>query len=120
MTYRCLLVDDNERFLRSARRLLEREGATVVATVTSGADAIATAGGAEIDVSLVDVKLGGESGATVADDLARRGLGGRILLVSTLGEEEVLDLVTRSAAVGFVPKSALSVAAIDAALAQAA
>ena len=76
MNLRCLIVDDSERFVRSARRLLEREGATVVATATTGAEAIAAAATLEVDVSLVDVQLGGESGARVADALARAAWAG--------------------------------------------
>lgn len=114
MNLRCLIVDDSERFVRSARRLLEREGATVVATATTAAEAIAAAATLEVDVSLVDVQLGAESGARVADALARRGLGGRILLISTRGADDLADLLAGSAAVGFVPKSDLSVAAIRA------
>ncbi|GAA1863885.1 response regulator [Asanoa iriomotensis] len=110
---RCLIVDDSERFVRSARRLLEREGATVVATVATGADALAAAAATPVDVSLVDVQLGGESGVGVADALARRGLGGTILLISTLAADDVADLLAGSAAVGFVAKSDLSVAAIQ-------
>ncbi|MEV4756342.1 response regulator [Micromonospora sp. NPDC049559] len=116
MTYRYLIVDDSERFLRSARRLLEREGATVVAAVSTGDDAIAAATATPVDVSLVDVYLGGENGADVADALSRRGLGGKILLVSTRAAEDVVDVVTQSAAVGFLPKSDISVAAIRAIL----
>jgi len=112
---RCLIVDDSERFARSARRLLEREGA-VVATATTGAEALAVAATLEVDVSLVDVQLGSESGARVADAMAARGLGGRILLISTRGADDLADLLAGSAAVGFVPKSDLSVAAIEAAL----
>ncbi|GIF68663.1 response regulator [Asanoa ishikariensis] len=108
-----LIVDDSERFVRSARRLLEREGA-VVATAATGAEAIAVAAALSVDVSLVDVQLGTESGPRVADALAARGLGGRILLISTRGADDLADLLAGSAAVGFVPKSDLSVAAIRA------
>ncbi|WP_245870866.1 response regulator [Asanoa hainanensis] len=110
-----LIVDDSERFVRSARRLLEREGA-VVATAATGAEALAVAGALPVDVSLVDVQLGAENGASVADALAAARLGGRILLISTRGADDLADLLAGSAAVGFVPKSDLSVAAIEAAL----
>ncbi|MEV4538159.1 response regulator [Asanoa sp. NPDC049518] len=113
MNLRCLIVDDSERFVRSARRLLEREGA-VVTTASSSAEALAAAAALEVDVSLVDVQLGAESGARLADELAAQGLGGRILLISTRGADDLADLVAGSAAVGFVPKSDLSVAAIRA------
>jgi len=117
MSYRCLLVDDNEQFRQSAQRLLRREGVDVVAVASTGAEALAAAAAADVDVSLVDVNLAdGEDGTAVADALAARGLGGRILLVSTLDADDVAELVDVSAAVGFVPKAQLGLDAIEAAL----
>jgi DNA-binding NarL/FixJ family response regulator len=117
MRYRCLLVDDSEQFLQSAQRLLCREGVVVVGMAATGAEAITAASGGEIDFSLVDVHLAAENGGEVADALASRGLGGRILLVSTLDADDVADLVEASAAVGFVPKAQLCLSAIERALA---
>jgi DNA-binding NarL/FixJ family response regulator len=117
MRYRCLLVDDSEQFLQSAQRLLRREGVVVVGVAATGAEAISAAAAGEVDFSLVDVHLAAENGGAVADALASRGLGGRILLVSTLDADDVADLVEGSAAVGFVPKGQLCLSAIEAALA---
>jgi DNA-binding NarL/FixJ family response regulator len=118
MRYRCLLVDDSEQFLQSAQRLLRREGVLVVGVAATGAEALTAAAGREVDFSLVDVNLAAEDGAAVADALASRGLGGRILLVSTLDADDVADLVETSAAVGFVPKAELCLSAIENALAR--
>ncbi|GGK72330.1 response regulator [Mangrovihabitans endophyticus] len=117
MRYRCLLVDDSARFVRSARRLLGREGVDVVAVAATRAEAITAAGAAAVDFSLIDVQLAGDNGAAVADALARRGVGGRIVLVSALDAEDVAELVAGSAAVGFVAKAHLSRAAIERVLA---
>jgi CheY-like chemotaxis protein len=67
------------------------------------------------DVTLVDVDLGGESGFDVVRRLAEdpRLDAGRLILVSAHAEEDLLDLIEASPAVGFLDKPALSVAAIE-------
>jgi DNA-binding NarL/FixJ family response regulator len=111
---RCLLVDDNRRFLQTARSCLERQGLAVVGTATTIAEALAQAGAHAPDVVLVDIALGEESGF----DLARRlvetfpWLRGRVVLISTRGEEDFADLIDASPAAGFVPKSMLSAHAV--------
>jgi PleD family two-component response regulator len=59
MPLRCLLVDDNGTFLEAARRLLEREGVTVVGVASSIAEALREARALLPDVILVDIGLGG-------------------------------------------------------------
>jgi DNA-binding NarL/FixJ family response regulator len=66
----------------------------------------------------VDIDLGEESGLELTDGLAavQQGL---IILTSTHAEADFADLIARSAAAGFIPKTELSASAIHA-LAQAA
>jgi two-component system, NarL family, nitrate/nitrite response regulator NarL len=59
MPLQCLLVDDNGTFLEAARRLLEREGVTVVGVASSIAEALREARALLPDVILVDIGLGG-------------------------------------------------------------
>src|ERR1700682_6137648 len=68
MPIRLLIVDDNAHFLEAARRLLEREGITVVGVASTTLDALRRAEELRPDVTLVDIELGQESGF----DLARR------------------------------------------------
>jgi len=116
MRYRCLLVDDSELFVRAARSLLQREGLDVVATASTAAEAVAAAAAHPVDVSLIDIQLGPDDGTVLADELVRRRLGGRVLLVSALDRDDVADLVAASSADGFVPKDQLGRAAIERAL----
>ncbi|MEU4428338.1 response regulator [Actinoplanes sp. NPDC024001] len=108
MTLRCLLVDDNHHFLAAARDLLEREGLEVVATATTGAQAMTRAAELAPDVALVDIKLGGESGF----DLARQ-LPVPVIMISTHAEEDYADLIASSPAIGFLAKTALSARAVQ-------
>jgi DNA-binding NarL/FixJ family response regulator len=104
---RCLIVDDNPRFLDAARLLLEREGMTVVGVATTSAEALRREEELRPDVVLVDIRLGDESGF----DLARR-LSGPVILISTYALSEYPDKIAASPAAGFIPKAELSVSAI--------
>jgi DNA-binding NarL/FixJ family response regulator len=112
MRLRCLIVDDNLRFLEAASTSLERQGIDVVGTATTGDHALSRATALEPDVALVDITLGAESGF----ELARRLVGAlpdlRILLISTRGPEDYADMITTSPAIGFVSKSHLSAAVV--------
>lgn len=110
---RCVIVDDNERFLAVARSSLERGGLEVVGTATTTTDALATIDALKPDVVLVDITLGSESGL----DLARRIVaatpsGPPVVLISTHREEDVAELVSASPAAGFVWKADLSARAV--------
>ena len=64
------------------------------------------------DVVLVDIMLGSENGFDLARRLAEDDGGVRVVLVSTHAEADFADLIAETPAVGFVPKSELSAAAI--------
>ena len=115
MALRCLIVDDNHRFLDAARDLLEGEDVTVAAVASTGAEAVRRAEEVRPDVALVDIDLGEENGFDVARRLAGDDPDGRphIILISTYAESDVTDLVAESPAVGFLSKSDLSRRAID-------
>jgi DNA-binding NarL/FixJ family response regulator len=111
MRLRCLIVDDNTRFLEAARASLERQGVEVLGVATTAEDALRRAAALRPDVALVDIGLGEASGF----ELARRmvdALPVRIVLISTRGEDEYADMVAESPAVGFLSKSHLSVSAL--------
>jgi CheY-like chemotaxis protein len=131
MPIRCLVVDDNPRFERIARELLEQEGIDVVGSAADTDEAIRLARKLRPDVALVDINLGRESGLNLArllrgepDGQARDaphedddGAPARaVILISTHAEEEFAELIEASPAVGFIPKSRLSLEAIEALL----
>lgn len=114
MTLRCLIVDDNRRFLDAARGLLERQGITVVGEASTSAEALRLAVALQPDVTLLDIDLGGESGCELARRLSRETntAPSRMILISTHAEEDYADLIAASPAVGFLSKSTLSAGAI--------
>lgn len=109
---RCLIVDDSLRFLDAARALLGRQGIEVVGVASTGAEALQRATALRPDVTLVDIDLGGESGFDVARRLRRDANPAPVILISTHAEDDYIDLIKASPALGFLPKSALSVRAI--------
>jgi two-component system, NarL family, nitrate/nitrite response regulator NarL len=112
MAVRCLIVDDNEAFLASARRLLEAQGLQVVGAASSGPEALRLTSELSADVALVDVELDGESGFDVARQLAGAEPPVKVLLISMYREDELADLIADSPAAGFLPKSRLSAASV--------
>ena len=113
MGRRCLIVDDNAGYLSEARNLLLRQGMSVVGMASTSRDALAIAASGRPDVALVDVDLGAESGLDVARALALSDEPVPVILISAYAEKDLRDLLDDSPAVGFLPKSVLSRAAID-------
>lgn len=109
---RCVIVDDSAGFRRAATRLLGGGGIEVVGAVSDGEQALRLCDELRPDVALVDVALGAESGFEVAERLQRAAHRPVVILTSTYPEQDLAEAIAASPAVGFVPKSALSVAAI--------
>jgi FixJ family two-component response regulator len=65
-------------------------------------------------VTLLDVDLGGESGFDVARRLTEHGDSGagEVILISTHSEDELVDLIKESPAIGFLGKPSLSATTI--------
>lgn len=110
---RCLIVDDNPLYLSEARNLLQRQGMSVVGVASNGADALAIAASDRPDVVLLDVDLGAESGLDVARALAMGDEQLTVILISAYAEKDLGELLDESPALGFLPKSIVSRAAID-------
>ena len=117
---RCLLVDDSEEFLASAKRLLESQGIDIVGSATSGDEALTLAATLGPDVALVDIELADEDGIELAQQIEERAPSTRVILISAYDREDLLDLISGSSAVGFLPKRLLRRDAIDGLLGDAA
>ena len=109
---RCLIVDDNASFLEAAKNLLEREGFDVVGVASTAADAVQQVETLRPDVALVDIMLGSESGFDLARRLGEVDRDLTVILISTHSEADLADMIAETPAVGFLPKSELSAAAV--------
>jgi DNA-binding NarL/FixJ family response regulator len=115
----CLIVDDSAVYLDAARDHLERQGVTVIAIASTGDEALRMAAAHSPDFALVDVDLGDESGLDVARALATSSQPVPVILISAYPEADLQDFLEASRAIGFLPKSALSLKAIDELLSKA-
>jgi DNA-binding NarL/FixJ family response regulator len=121
MTLRCVIVDDSPDVLRAASELLEGEGIAVVGVAATGDEALSVTEEVEPDVVLVDIVLGPESGFELVRRLVQnaRAAACRAILISTHDEADFVVSIATSPAIGFLPKSDLSAAAIHRLLAPA-
>ena len=90
----------------------------MVAVATSSAEGLRRVIDLQPDVILVDIDLGEESGFDVVEQLHRNRSGASVptILISTHAEDDFAELVAASSALAFIPKAALSGAAIRDAL----
>ena len=107
MSFRCLLVDDSEEFLASAVRLLESLGFVIVATASNSSDAMRKVIELTPDIAFVDIELGTQDGIALAEELQGLSSSLRVILISAYDRDDMRDLISDSAAIGFLPKSDL-------------
>jgi len=114
-----LVVDDHAGFRATARRMLERDGWTVVGEAADGSTALTEAAALRPDVVLLDVGLPDADGFGVADDLASQNAGGpAIVLISSRDRSAYGGRIAASPALGFIAKDDLDGPALRALLAQ--
>ena len=119
---RLLIVDDNAHFLEAARDLLEREGMTVVAVASTSAEALRPRRRAPArrhprrrrSRRRQRFRPGARSSPPRAV-----GLRSPVILISATPEQDLVELIDDSPAIGFVSKSDLSGRAIVGLLARA-
>jgi DNA-binding NarL/FixJ family response regulator len=106
---RCLLVDDNQAFVETARRVLDPNGVKVTGTASNIADAVLRVSELRPDIVLIDVMLGDENGFDLARRLAQLDAPGlSVIMISSGTEADYSDLMAESTALGFLPKTELS------------
>jgi DNA-binding NarL/FixJ family response regulator len=101
---RCLIVDDSASFIHAATAMLAGSHVVIVGAACTGAEAIDGTIRLHPDVVLLDVDLGAESGFDVAGRLRSAGVPA-VILMSSHAEQDLIDLIEASSALGFIPKS---------------
>ena len=109
-----LIVDDHARFRASARALLEAEGFDVVGEAGDGEAALEAVAELRPDIVLLDIQLPDIDGFVVADRIASTIAPPAVVLVSSRDAAAYGDRLRPAAVCGFIPKSALSGAAVAA------
>lgn len=107
---RCVIVDDNERFIDLAAELLTREGFEVVGRAGRRGDALRQIIETRPDLALIDLFLGDESGVELVTEIVRLGLAARtcLLLISSCEPSDLHEIFELSVAHGYLSKLDLS------------
>jgi DNA-binding NarL/FixJ family response regulator len=111
-----LIVDDHPSFRASARLLLESEGFDVIGEAEDGEGALEAVQQLAPQVLLLDVQLPDIDGFEVAARLTANGDSPAIVLTSSRDVSDLGPLSQRQGVRGFIPKSELSGAALEALL----
>jgi CheY-like chemotaxis protein len=111
---RVLIVDDHPVFRSSARTLLELDGFEIVGEAGDGASGVELARELEPELVLLDIALPDTTGFDVAERLA--GGPSKVVLTSSREQRDLGRRLSRSGAVGFLPKDQLSGSALAALL----
>jgi DNA-binding NarL/FixJ family response regulator len=107
-----LIVDDHAGFRVAARTLLEAEGFSVVGEAGDAAQAMSQTARLRPDVVLLDIQLPGQDGFVVAERLAHCPDPPAVVLISSRDASTYGQRLAGTPARGFLPKRALSGAAL--------
>lgn len=106
MTLRIAVVDDHPVFRLGMVALLSSlDGVEVVAQAASREEALATIG-PDVDVVIMDLHLGDDSGVETTRELVRRVPEARVLVVTMLEDDESVVASVRAGARGYLLKGA--------------
>jgi DNA-binding NarL/FixJ family response regulator len=109
-----LIVDDHAEFRRAARALLDAEGYEVVGEAVDGASAIREARRLRPALVVLDIHLPAADGFDIATQLAAEPDPPGVVLTSSRAVTAYRRRVATTPALGFIPKSQLSRAALSA------
>jgi DNA-binding NarL/FixJ family response regulator len=107
-----LIVDDHVGFRSVARALLEAEGFHVVGEAGDAAEALTAAGELRPWIVLLDIYLPDGDGFAVSLQMAALPLPPKVVLTSSRPIADLRQRVANSPVAGFIPKDALSGAAL--------
>ena len=113
MTLSVVIVDDSPSFLESARALLQSQGLDVIGVATNPAEAVERVRQHRPEVVVVDLHLGAVSGLEVASELSAEATPPAVVLVSSIGYDDLAALADGAPVRGFLTKTDLSAAAVE-------
>lgn len=115
MTIRLVLAEDQRMVLGALGALLEMEDdLSVAGTAADGTDALRMVESLAPDVLVTDIEMPGMTGLEVADEIRRRGLPTRVVILTTFGRRGYLRRALDAGAAGYLLKDAPSATLADA------
>jgi len=103
---RIVVVDDHPVFRIGMSSLLEETGFAVVGEAATEEEAVSVVEATAPDVVLMDLDLGGGSGAHATREILRRRPGTGVLVITMFGDDEALFGALRAGARGYLVKGA--------------
>jgi len=111
---RVMVVDDHPMWVRVVCADLTEAGLCVVATAADGAQALRRLAAARPAVVVLDLHLPVLDGVEVTREVIAAGLGARVLVLSSSGEQQDVLEAVKAGASGYLVKSASGPELIDA------
>ena len=106
MSLRVLIVDDHQIVALGVADVLQQLGHEVIASVTSGLEAIETATRLRPDVVIMDIELKGDTDGITAAFNIKRELGIPSIFFSGHLGEEIQEAAANAEPIAFLPKTA--------------
>jgi DNA-binding NarL/FixJ family response regulator len=107
---RLLLVDDHQMVLDGLAAMLRpyRDRVVVAAATTDAGEALSLTAAGVVDVALVDVRIGSESGLELCAEMVRRCDAVKVVLLTVYDDEQYLFEALRVGAAGYLTKQLLA------------
>ena len=106
MTLKVMVVDDHPMWRDNVARDLTEAGLTVVATASTGTEAITRATATRPQVVVLDLQIPAPNGVEVTARLVKDDPTVRVLILSASGEQEDVLEAVKAGATGYLVKSA--------------
>lgn len=104
MPVRVIVLDDHDVVRTGLATLLAQHGFEVVADTHDVAEAVLLVQAKEVDLAIVDVRLGGVSGAAAVQRLRHARPGLRVCMLTSFADPKAARVATQNGATGFVLK----------------
>jgi two-component system chemotaxis response regulator CheY len=104
-TARTIMIVDDELFFRELlRELLVKEGFTIVAEATDGAEAVAKYRELRPDITVMDIFMPGENGIDATREIVSFDANAKVLICSGVGYDDDIEAATQAGARGIIYK----------------
>ena len=111
---RVMVVDDHPMWREAVERDLEAAGFSVVATASTGTEAINRAAATRPQVVVLDLQIPAPAGVEVTATVLRADPSARVLILSASGEQDDVLEAVKAGATGYLVKSASREELVDA------
>lgn len=111
-----IVVADDHDVVRHGLRLILRDRSDwqIVAEAKNGDEAIDTVRSVQPDLMILDISMPGKDGIQVLTEMANLGMKVKVLVLTMHESNELIDIVTRLGAAGYVSKTSAGHDLVDA------